>query len=554
MRTGVTVLAIVGEAESKQAFRRWAMLAATLLVWGWLVLSAGAQDMGFKSGVINPDFDTRPDPSGMRDRRIEQERRQRYGDRQRLVAEIFAGRAALADNQAAFDQWFNEVVFPSMVPVGDAELAELASRREDLFKVVQSGGNPEAVQRFATTLALPFFRGVATDNYHPAARVNAVTVVGRLDSRTGRGRDAAPEPLAEALPVLLGWLGDASLPEYVRVTSLYGIERHCTIAGQAATGMDEAMRGQVLAALLPLLGEAPADRSPEATYWMKRLACRALGGLRELGNNAEVATALKGVVKDESAALLIRCDAVVAYGKLRFADPTQAQALDVALEVAKIASKASRSELEHLTSSEADVKLALQFQGTGAGGIGGVAGGAPGGDLTGSAPRGPASAGGGGGAGASADLGAGSGASAGIGGGVPGGGSIPGGSFPGGSFPGGFGAGVSTTDLPVYRFRVSQRRLMTVLYHLREAMKVEGDGRGGLSTLAPSDAKVTEVSTALDELMVAAQTGLSDKETDSFGAILKRFRDDVEKKAAALDRLQPVAEEAGGDTDAFGGM
>ena len=95
---------------------------------------------------------------------------------------------------------------------------------------------------------------------------------------------------------------------------------------------------------------------------------------------------------------------------------------------------------------------------------------------------------------------------------------------------------------------------MTVLYHLREAMKVEGDGRGGLSTLAPSDAKVTEVSTALDELMVAAQAGLSDKETDSFGAILKRFRDDVEKKAAALDRLQPVAEEAGGDTDAFGGM
>lgn len=575
MQTGDRAIAATRPHETHGIRRAW-IVALAVLAW-WMALSATmlGQD-AFKVLPINPDLDARPDPATGR---VDSAKRLAYSERMRLVNDILSNSAQLNDNRAAFDQWFLEVIFPAMAQDSNPALADMATAREDFFASLERVSNPAAYDHLVKDLAFPTFRDIAADNYHPAVRLNAATVVGRLDARMGRGRDSTPEPLAEALPVLLSWFEDGANPEYLRIAALFGIERHASIDGQKTAGRwDDALRSRVQTALLPLLLPAPEGRSQEADYWMKRLALRALGGTREVGNNAEVAVAIRGMLSDVEQVLPIRIEAAIAYGKMRFANPADAQAKEVAFEVARLAVAAANDELTVLEETEEHMKLLGQFRtATPAGGTGtmGFAGSGPGGGVAppGNGPAG-ASAGGASGSASAPPAGSAGGAVPGSG---PGGSRGPGGSGPGGrgtgnSRPGAQGSGgtlggtmggmmggmmggqgVPANELPAYRYRLSQRRFMTVLYSLQMAMKSEGASPTGLETMGTSDPELQQISAALGKLMVAAQAGLSDREKElDLEKALSDFRANVKKEAEALERLLPTVAEDSGDPAASG--
>lgn len=569
MQTGARAVAATREQESYRVWRAFVLGLVVLAWWAGMSASVFGQDVTFKVLPILAEFDTRPDPATGR---VDSAKRAAYGERQRLVNEILTGAAGLNDNRAAFDQWYLEVVFPMMAQDTNEALAAMPTLREEFFSILERASNQEAYTHLVKDLAFPTFRDIAVDSYHPAVRLNAATIVGRLDARMGRGRDVAPEPLAEALPVLLQWFEDGAQPEFLRIGSLYGIERHASIDGQKTAGRwDDALRLRVQSALLPLLQPAPEGRSAEADYWMKRLACRALGGTREVGNNAEVAAALRAVLVDASMAVPLRCEAAIAYGKMRFANPADAQAKEVAFEVARLAVAAAQDELTVLEETEDQMKLLNQYRTAApstAGGTMGFMGSGPGG---GAAPPsgGPSGASAGGGAGSSASAPP---ASSPGGGGVPasGPGGRPGSSRPGsgqgsgssGSSMGsmgtlggmngmGMGQGAAALELPAYRYRLSQRRFLSTVYSLQMAMKSEGSVPTGLTTMGASDPELKQISDALGKLLVAASAGISDREKElNLEEALEEFRDNVKEEAEALEAILPAAPAEAGDGEA----
>ena len=536
MRSNVQAVSACCNRNQALSARQWMILGLAFVAWGFF-LSAGqalGQAEGYKSLPLNAEFVSPPDSGEPKDRRAESARRQRYSERLRLVNDIYKGSASFEDNQAAFDQWYNEVVFAQMAQDSDVMLEAMATNREAMFKQLGNASNAQAVNHLVANLAFNKFQEIATDNYPPASRLNAVVILGRLDQTIAKPRNVAPAPLAKALPVLLQYVQDGALPEYVRVGALWGIERHCRIDGQKQnTQIAAQQRSQVIAALLPLLGPKPDDRSQPVDYWMKRMAIRSLGALGELGNNAEVATALMGMMEQAEKPIHLRCEAARAYGGLRFADAATAQATKAASVIASLASVATQAELDYLDSEEQFLKDAKDYKSgsLGYGGDGGMSGpmGGPmggGGESPGAGGIDPADPMGGGG-GEAGPMG--------------GEGGFPGGSGGFGGF-GGMGQSADLSELPVYRFRLSQRRLMSNVYTLQLAFDTGVQVSPGLAQF--TDEEVVNVSAALQTLMTGAQVGLNDKEDFNLNTALGDFRSDLEDSILALNELSGV--EVGG--------
>ena len=62
---------------------------------------------------------------------------------------------------------------------------------------------------------------LAAGPYHPAVQVNAMLMIGELNSV-----EQPPTPLPEALDAMIAAVQDTKLSDAVRVAALVGIERH----------------------------------------------------------------------------------------------------------------------------------------------------------------------------------------------------------------------------------------------------------------------------------------------------------------------------------------
>ena len=171
-----------------------------------------------------------------------------------------------------------------MAQDSDVMLEAMAANREAMFKQLGNAANAQAVNHLVANLAFNKFQEIATDNY-PTSRLNAVVILGHLDQTISKPRNVAL-PTGQGLPVLLQYVQDSAAGIHQRL-------QLCGASKDIAESMDKnknpqiaaQQRSQVIAALLPLLGPKPDDRSQPVDYWMKRMAIRSLG-TRELGNNA----------------------------------------------------------------------------------------------------------------------------------------------------------------------------------------------------------------------------------------------------------------------------
>jgi hypothetical protein len=152
---------------------------------------------------------------------------------------------------------------------------------------------------------------VATGNYHPVVRVNAMLAIGDLNSDDSN-RDT-PLPYAPVVPVLLQVIDDPQQLDAVKAAAFVGLMRH------ARLGFKENVRASVGTSMLALAKSTGAPgRSPDGHAWLRSEAVEILGLLGNIGDANVVADALGQIVGDPATPMMVRRAGAAALGKLNY--------------------------------------------------------------------------------------------------------------------------------------------------------------------------------------------------------------------------------------------
>ena len=223
--------------------------------------------------------------------------------------------------EAAFDaffikyslgRWAQRENFSSL-PVFRKEL------RSQLMTTFNKGPKAHA---YLNALLLKQLPVMANGNYAPVVRINAVLMIGDLNSaETKPGASAVP--LAAALEPLTKIAAADKQLESVKIAALAGLRRH------AESGIAEGeARTALVALLVKLVSTAnPPDRLPAGHDWMRGQAADVLGAIGQAGEKGDVAVALGQLVATSKASFASRRSAARALGRLDYA---KVAALDTA--------------------------------------------------------------------------------------------------------------------------------------------------------------------------------------------------------------------------------
>lgn len=163
-------------------------------------------------------------------------------------------------------------------PDGVKYISELVKEMTGLLGRAQRSNRPQV----AGAMMRYIFDGmkkVAEGNYHPAARINALLVLSRIDSRPADNATRTPPiPLAQTLPILIAQYQNEANPDGVRAAALQGMHRHVMYGFTRMSANDKATVMKAMADLLQ--ADPPADRSPEAHAYLQRFAVDMLDILR----------------------------------------------------------------------------------------------------------------------------------------------------------------------------------------------------------------------------------------------------------------------------------
>ena len=236
----------------------------------------------------------------------------------------------------------------------------LYSYRKELRRDLKRA-NSGAVHDHLNTLALNFMSKMAGE-CHPAARYNAMLMIGELNGKEPSSSDPAV-PLPAALPVLVAAVEDAKQMDVAKVAALVGIRRHVKLGGARDT---DAARSVGDAAMAVIGAPRPTGRSVGGHAWMNKLAAEVLGDLAAPGDNGEVATALVGMVADAAAPFIARCTAAEALGRLNYASAAGSDASKLAIPLGKLAVDACAAEAKAQAEAEAKAKAELAAPGAAA--------------------------------------------------------------------------------------------------------------------------------------------------------------------------------------------
>lgn len=164
---------------------------------------------------------------------------------------------------------------------------------------------------------IPPGTALAKGNFHPAVRVNAMLMVGRLNASGGN----PPAPLPQALPAMVAAVRDPQQIDAVRVAALIGILRH---AESGISDPDARKAVADMAANLAAAPTPPAGRTPEGHAWIRARAVEILGAMGWVGNatagniGEPAAKLLADIAADPQQTIWLRCAAGRALGGLRY--------------------------------------------------------------------------------------------------------------------------------------------------------------------------------------------------------------------------------------------
>lgn len=201
-------------------------------------------------------------------------------------------------------------------------LKDLPRKRKEIGIICRTcfsaNGQDRNIHLWLNNELLTNFRAIATNagdrKYHPAARYNAMLVIGDLNQVEPDVSGRGAEPWPKALETLTATVNDDTQLEAVRIAAMDGLRRH------AELGKAPDVRRQ----LAPLLSGIAKTRKPSgklqpaALCWMRRRAVQGLTAMALQGapeaNRLECVNAVRDVLEDDSLSLLARADAAQALG------------------------------------------------------------------------------------------------------------------------------------------------------------------------------------------------------------------------------------------------
>jgi hypothetical protein len=283
--------------------------------------------------------------------------RQQSGFR-RDVSRILRGQEELDEaNKQRLKDWF-QYLFDNMTVID--QLNELGDRRDDFFtRYLQvrptDPTRAEAAHDFAVTLTLRYMQGVVdkNKNFHPAARFNAMLIIGRLNAVEPSivGDKHVAVPLPDALVELVVAFRDKDPQiDAVRMAALLGILRHAEYDGQTKTMNPKYRSGliDVMTRVIAGTDEPPGDRTEAGQLWIKRRAIDVLGALRDVGADGRVVELLSGILTDTDQPLSLRTTAATALSNIRIPANYSLDAEGITKALAGIASRSAHGELVKL--------------------------------------------------------------------------------------------------------------------------------------------------------------------------------------------------------------
>ncbi|MEO8494366.1 MAG: hypothetical protein ABI614_04805, partial [Planctomycetota bacterium] len=208
-------------------------------------------------------------------------------------------------------------------------------------------------------------------NFHPAVRYNAMLVIGDLNaveygSRYPNDQKAmVPEPLAEALDVLIAEYKSPTQIDAVRVAALVGIDRHVKLdlGVPKERNIPGSKKKAIVDEMIALLNSAPpAGRTAEGHTWMQRRAIDILAALGMVGAYPEANAALEKIVADNAAPISLRCTASEALAQWAPNSQQKVDAGTVSKNLGLIAIKACKDELDRIAALERQAKEMKQLR------------------------------------------------------------------------------------------------------------------------------------------------------------------------------------------------
>tara|TARA_R110002049_G_scaffold72490_2_gene187155 strand:- start:173558 stop:175384 length:1827 start_codon:yes stop_codon:yes gene_type:complete len=179
-----------------------------------------------------------------------------------------------------FAQVYYELYLPAKITQIPEALPEISKLTEEVTKNLagaQRSNNPGAA-----AIVQSLFKGlkpVAEGDYHPAARITALSIIGRLDSKAGSTTaKRAPVPFAGSFPLLLAQYNKEDNPDGVRAAALQGLHRFVSIGFPSLRPQDTA---PVIDAMQKLLdSDPPAGRDRMSHAYLQRFAVDILTTLK----------------------------------------------------------------------------------------------------------------------------------------------------------------------------------------------------------------------------------------------------------------------------------
>lgn len=183
-------------------------------------------------------------------------------EKKRLKDEVLRGSAAF--NERDISEYYMSYVIPRLTSIESPELGN-ESRKEIIEDLNLAEKSPAIMKSFNDWL-LKTMNAVAINNFHPAAGINAITIIGRLNDTKQPQGGGLPKPMAAAAgPLLKAAVGGKN--DGIRAAALEGLERHLRL-GQ--TNWSDAQKQTVADELIKTLSEKqPILRSNRAHAWLR---------------------------------------------------------------------------------------------------------------------------------------------------------------------------------------------------------------------------------------------------------------------------------------------
>ncbi len=291
---------------------------------GWASLAAC---LALPSATVAEDYDELPVTAELK--------RESY-----KIGQMLLDGKILPASQAEFEDYYQKYALARWTL--QKEAASIPGFRQDLRNNLRRARTGQAHDQL-NALALDFLNKMAEGNHTPAARLNAMLMIGELNSAEQSGSDAAV-PLAEALNVLVAAAENAKLPDYVRSAAMVGIVRH------AAVGIrNEDAKKKVATAMLKAAStDLPTDGTRPGREWIVAQAAEALGLLGSVGDGNAAFKALVGIVGDAKLAPRTRAIAATALGQLNLTGASGINPADAAAALGGFALDACRDELQRV--------------------------------------------------------------------------------------------------------------------------------------------------------------------------------------------------------------